>query len=264
MKSDWKMAVIGAVGGAVIAVAAVFGLAGYGLLPSAGGDAIGNYLIGHPEILVAMSNKLQMEQQVAQDGARQGAVDKLGQKAFFDPRVAFVTGPADAKTTFVEFFDYNCPYCRASNPTVEKFYNEHKNDARFAFIEFPIKGANSTVAARLAIAARKQPDKYMAFHFALMGEQAEADPAAIVAIAKSVGLDMKKLAADEQDPSVAAAIDAGHALAQAANIDGTPAFIIDGKMREGAIDDAALKAMLSGASGSVPAGGVDTPAGSAG
>lgn len=264
MKSDWRMALIGAAGGAVIAVAAVFGLSSYGLLPRAGGNAIGKYLIAHPEILVAMSNKLQMEQQQAEDSARQTAVNKLGEKAFFDPKVAFVTGPKNAKTTFVEFFDYNCPYCRASNPTVEKFYNAHKNDARFAFIEFPIKGANSTVAARMAIAARKQPDKYLAFHFALMREKTEADPATIVAIAKKVGLNMQKLAADEQAPAVAATIDAGHALAQAANIDGTPAFIINGKMREGAIDEGTLKAMLSGQSGSLPAGGVDTPAGSAG
>ena len=55
------------------------------------------------------------------------------------PRVAFVTGPADAKNTLVEFYDYDCPYCRASLPAVKKFYDAHKDDTRFSFIEFPIK-----------------------------------------------------------------------------------------------------------------------------
>ena len=64
---------------------------------------------------------------------------KIGQDALFNPAVAFVTGPANAKTTLVEFYDYDCPYCRASLPAVKKFYEAHKNDTRFSFIEFPIK-----------------------------------------------------------------------------------------------------------------------------
>ena len=245
MASQWTSAAVGGIGGAVLAVAAVFGLASSGMLPTSG-QAVHDYLMAHPGVLVDMSNKLQMQQQMADDAARQKAVDKLGIKAFFNPKLAFVTGPKDAKTTFVEFFDYNCPYCRASNPTVEAFYNKHKNDARFAFIEFPIKGENSIAAARIALAARKQPDKYLAFHFALMREQGEATPQTVVDIAKKTGLDLKKLQADEQDPSVSATIASAMSLAQAADIDGTPAFIVNGKIREGAINDDVLKAMLGG------------------
>lgn len=248
MKADWRMAAAGGIGGAALAVVIVLALSRFGFLPAgeSGDDAIHDYLMAHPEVLVAMSNKLQMQQQEADDSARQTAVGKLGTKAFFNPAVAFITGPADAKTTFIEFFDYNCPYCRASNPAVEKFYNAHKDDARFAFIEFPIKGPKSIAASRLALAARMQPDKYLEFHFALMREEGEADAASVVATAKRVGLDLKKLQADEQDPSIDSAIAAAHALAQAANIDGTPAFIIDGKIREGAVNDDALKAMVKG------------------
>ncbi len=245
MTSHWKTAVLGGLGGAVLAVIVVFGLARGGLLGGGSSQtAIHNYLMAHPEILVAMSNKLQMQQQDSDDAARQAAVDKLGVKTFFDPKLAFITGPKDAKTTFVEFFDYNCPYCRASNPTVEAFYNKHKNDTRFAFIEFPIKGPNSTAATRLALAARKQPGKYLAYHFALMNERALVTPELAVQVAKKVGLDLAQLQKDEQDPSISTTISAAHALASAANIDGTPAFIVDGQMREGALDDATLKEML--------------------
>lgn len=244
MKSNWRMAAVGGIGGAVLAIAAVLGLAYSGLLPSRGDTAIHDYLMAHPEILIDMSSKLQAQQQASDDAARQAAVDKLGVKAFFNPDIAFVTGPKDAKTTLVEFFDYNCPFCRASNPAFEAYYNKHKDDVRFAFIEFPIKGQNSVAATRLALAARKQPDKYLALHFALMREDTEATPASVVAIAKKAGLDLQRLQADVEDPSISATIAAAHALAQAANIDGTPAFIVNGKVREGAIDENALKAML--------------------
>jgi protein-disulfide isomerase len=136
----------------------------------------------------------------------------------------------------VEFFDYNCPYCRASVPAMKKFYETHKN-ARFAFIEFPIKGPLSTVAARAAMAARLQPDKYVAFHFALMNEEGAVDEDNVYAVAKKTGLDVARLKSDMTSPSVDRAIDAAHRLAKAADIDGTPAFIINGKIREGAMND---------------------------
>src|SRR5437763_15874436 len=116
-----------------------------------------------------MINRCQEHQAAQDDRPRAVAVHLLGPKLFFDPRFAFLMGPANAKTTFVEFFDYNCPYCRSSLPSVRKFIANHQKNARFAFIEFPIKGPESTIASRAALAARKQPDKYLAFHFLLMG-----------------------------------------------------------------------------------------------
>lgn len=248
MKTDWRTAAAGGLAGAFFAIAIILALAESGLLPGSArnGGTIRDYLMAHPEILIAMSNKLQVQQQADADTTRQNAVDKLGAKAFFDPRVAFIAGPANANKTIVEFFDYNCPFCRASNSAVRAYYDKHKTDTRFAFIEFPIKGPNSTDAARLALAARKQPDKYLAFHFALMSEDGEADAASVVQIAKKVGLDLKKLQTDEQDPSIDSEIAAAHALAQAANIDGTPAFIVNGRIREGAVDGMVLKALTKG------------------
>ena len=245
MREGWKYAVTGGLGGAALALAVVFGAAKLGLLP-ASGPAIHDYLLAHPEILVDMTNQLQSDEQTQSDNARQAAVDKLGPKAFFNPKVAFITGPANAKTTVVEFFDYNCPYCRASLPAVKKFYETHKKDTRFAFIEFPIKGPQSTVAARAAIAARKQPDKYLAFHFLLMNEEDLVDDDLLYADAREAGLDVSKLKADMTDSSIDLAIAAAHTLAAAAKVDGTPAFIVDGKMREGAVDDAILKKMTKG------------------
>jgi protein-disulfide isomerase len=146
----------------------------------------------------------------------------------------------------VEVFDYNCPYCRASIPAVQKFYQAHKNDTRFAFIEYPFKGPESVTASRAAIAvAHTQPSKYMAFHFLLMNEKFVTSDDIVYADAKKVGLDVDKLKADMNDSSVDLQIAAAHTLAQAAKIDSTPTFILNGKVREGTIDEKTLKAMTS-------------------
>lgn len=231
--------------GALIALGGAYAAVRAGLFPIANGPAIHDYLLSHPEILVEAQNKLQEQQEASEDTSRQAAVDKLGLKPFFDPRLAFVTGPSDAKTTIVEFFDYNCPYCRASVPAVKKFYEQHKN-ARFAFIEFPIKGAQSTLAARVALAARKQAGKYPGFHFALMSEDGIVDENVVMADARKAGLDVAKLKSDMNSSDVDYAIAASHKLAQAVGIDGTPAFIIDRKIREGAVDEALLRQMTKG------------------
>jgi len=243
MKDSWKIAVMGGSAGAALALVVTFGAAALGLVPfAADGNAMHAYLLAHPDVIVEMTNKLQAQQDAQQDNARQTAVNKLGMKAYFDPRVAFITGPANAKTTIVEFFDYNCPYCRASVPTIKKFYQSHK-DARFAFIEFPIKGPQSTVAARAAMAARQQPDKYVAFHFALMSQDGLVDQNAVFAIARKAGLDVAKLKTDMASPAVDYALAAAHTLAQASGIDGTPAFIVNGVIREGAMTDDDLAQM---------------------
>jgi protein-disulfide isomerase len=246
MNSQWKAAVLGALGGAALAVAIVFAAASNGYLPGASGKEIHDYLLAHPQILADMNDKLQAQQDAEDSDARQKAVERIGQSAFFNPKIAFVTGPANAKTTFVELFDYNCPFCRLSLPAVKKFYEANKSKARFAFIEFPIKGPQSTAAARAAIAARNQPDKYLPFHFALMKEEGLVDENTVYADAAKVGIDVAKLKADMNDPAIQSSVDAALALAKKAKVDGTPAFIVNGRVREGAVDDDLLKELSKG------------------
>ncbi|HEX3430553.1 MAG TPA: DsbA family protein [Rhizomicrobium sp.] len=244
MSENWRTAAIGGAAGASVALIFAFAAATAGWPPfmAANANAIHGYLVAHPEVLVEMSSKLQTQQDEQEDSSRQAAVNKLGLKVFFDPKIAFVTGPANAKTTVVEFFDYNCPYCRASVPTVKKFFVSHKG-TRFAFIEFPIKGPGSTVAARAAVAARAQPDKYVAFHFALMSQDGPVDEQTVYDVARQNGLDVTRLKSDMKSPAIDRALAEANTLAHAANIDGTPAFIINGRIREGAMSDDVLKQM---------------------
>ena len=243
----WISVLAGAVSGAFIAVAIVFAAASQGLLPHAGTSSdIRGYLLSHPELVSQMTDLLQQKQQAETDRVQAAALKKIGMAAFFDPNIAFVTGPADAKKTLVEFYDYDCPYCRASLPAVIKFYNAHKNDTRFSFIELPIPqlhGPSAVLAARASLAARLQPDKYVPFHFALMSEQGAVDETIIFADAQKAGVNVAKLKADMLDPAIDKLIDQSHALAQKAGIDGTPTFIANGVMHPGAVDEAALEEM---------------------
>ena len=244
MMRDWTSVVAGALGGALLAVLIVFGAARVGLLPGVGPDGIRTYLLGHPELLTEMSARLQSQQEIADKAKAADAMKKIGMAAFFDPRIAFISGPADAKKTVVEFYDFNCPYCRLSLPAMEKFYRAHQKDTRFAFILFPIRGPDSILAARAALAAREQ-GKYMELYSALMKEDEPVDEAMIYAQAQKIGIDVIKLKLDMQKPELDAAIAASKALAARAGIDGTPTFIINGNVHPGAVDDDTLKSLTA-------------------
>jgi protein-disulfide isomerase len=232
----------GAVGGAMLAVAIVLVMAQKGLLPI--NDAqMQTYLMRHAELAPAMLGQAQVLDDLKQRAAQTAALKKVGHAAFFDPAIAFVTGPADAKKTLVEFYDYDCPYCRASLPAVKKFYEAHKNDTRFSFIEFPIKqlhGESAILAARASLAARRQPAHYMDFHFALLGLEDSITEDMVYGEAAKAGMDVAKLKADMTDPGIEKSLQSSIALAHKVGVDGTPTFVLNGKIRPGALDDETL------------------------
>jgi len=232
----------GAIGSAALAVVIVLTLAQNGLLPI-NDRQMQTYLMLHPELVPAMMGRAQQLDDQKQQAVQTAALKKIGQNAFFDPALAFVTGPPDAKTSLVEFYDYDCPYCRASLPAVKKFYDAHKNDTRFSFIEFPIKqlhGESAVLAAKASLAARRQPAHYMDFHFALLGQDGAITDQIIYAEAAKAGMDVATLKADMADPGIEKTLKSSIALAHKVGVDGTPTFVLNGKMHPGALDDETL------------------------
>ena len=232
----------GAFGGAAIAVAVILLMAQIGLMPINDRQKQ-TYLMMHPELAPAMMGRAQVLDDQKQAAAQDAAMKKVGQAAFFNPAVAFVTGPSDAKKSLVEFYDYDCPFCRASLPAVKKFYDTHKNDTRFSFIEFPIAdlhGKSALLAARASLAARRQPAHYMDFHFTLLGEEGQVTEEMIYADAAKAGMDVGKLKADMTDPAIAKTLTSSIALAHKVGVDGTPTFVLNGKFHPGAVDDETL------------------------
>lgn len=231
-----------ALAGGAIGLGAALSVSALGLMPI-NERQMQNYLLSHPELVPAMMQRAQALDDERTAAKQAEALKKMGHAAFFDPNIAFVTGPADAKKTLVEFYDYDCPYCRASLPTVKKFYEANKDKVRFSFIEFPIKslhGESAVQAARASLAGRRQPEHYMNFHFALLGQEGEITDEVIFAEATKAGMDLAKLKADMADPSIEKSLAASIALAHKVGVDGTPTFIINGRFRPGAVDDESL------------------------
>lgn len=190
-----------------------------------------DYLIKNPEVLVEAMQALEAKEKAQADEAQKSALatnrDALENKG---P----VGGNPKGDVTLVEFFDYNCGYCKHTHPErVEAVKKDGK--VRVVYKEFPILAPSSMEAAKAALAADRQ-GKYEAFHSALMKHEGRLDSDAIRQTAKDVGLDIKKLEADMGDPAIQAEIDANIALARQLGIRGTPGFVVGDTLIPGAIE----------------------------
>lgn len=240
MSGSSRPALLGGVAGAILALAVVLGAARLGLFAPSD-EQLHRYMVEHPTLLVEMQDKLIALATANEEKPIQDAVDKLGVARILDPKLAYVAGPANAKKSFVEFFDYNCPHCRNSVALVHKFFDKHKNDTRFGFVEYPIFGGASVNAARAALASRLQPGKYPAFHFALMSGGNVTGPGEIVDAANRAGLDVDRLTKDLKAPNIDPELVAVQRLADRLKLRGTPVFIVNGKVHSGEIDEAELE-----------------------
>lgn len=237
-----------AICGAMIAVAAVIVMTNMGYMP-VNEARIRSYLLSNPQVLNEMAAAAQKAEEVQSAAANDAMIKKVGLNAFFDPKIAFVTGPTNAPNTMVEFYDYDCPFCRASLPAVQKIMETRKADTRFAFIEFPLKelhGEGAVNAARASVAAaRQQPEKFLAFHYFLMGQTEAITEEMIFAGAKQAGLDIARLRTDMTSADTAATVNAAYDFAKKVGLDGTPTFIINGRMYPGAMDEAGFNAAFA-------------------
>jgi protein-disulfide isomerase len=241
---DFVITLAGAVGGAALAIAAILTLAQQGKMPI-NDRQMQTYLMLHPELAMAMIGRYQAQEEAKQ--AQQQTAALKNKDAYFDPRLAFVTGPADAKHTVVEFYDYDCPFCRASLPAVKKFYDANKDTVRFSLIEFPIEslhGPSAMFAGRASLAARRQPEHYMDFHFAMLAEEGQVTEEMVERNARAAGMDLAKLKSDMADPAIATALKDSIALARKTGVDGTPTFILDGVISPGQATDEKLAEIL--------------------
>lgn len=207
-----------------------------------------DYLLAHPEILNEMTAALDAKNDADEDKARSQALAGVGLKALLDPKIAYLMGPADAKATVVELFDYRCPHCKNSMTIVKKLIETNKN-IRIALIEFPILTPDSVVAAKAAMAARRQDGKYLPFHFALMATTGALPKERILDVAKQAGLDVARLQKDMDDPAIVDALKQGNALAEKLHFNGTPTFVVNDQIVVGEVTADELSDMIKKAGG---------------
>lgn len=192
-----------------------------------------DYLVANPEVIVEAMQNLERKQREAEQTEAQAALTIHRDELFNSPESP-VGGNPQGDVTMVEFFDYNCPYCRQVAPSMVAA-EEGDPRLRIVYKEFPILGPNSVFAARAALAARRQ-NLYPRFHKAMMQVSGTADEAQVIAVAEEIGLDVEQLRIDMQDPGIDAEIERNLALARALRINGTPGFVIGDEILRGATD----------------------------
>lgn len=186
----------------------------------------------NPGIVFEAAQLFEEQQQALQAQAAAEVLDTEKATLENDPN-APVLGNPEGDVTVVEFFDYNCPYCRRVKPEMEALLAADPN-VRVVYREWPILGEGSVFAARAALASRNQ-DKYEEFHWAMMQLKQRAEEATIIRVAEDIGLDVAQLRRDMTAPEIEEHIQTSMRLAQSLGFSGTPSFVIGDSLAPGLI-----------------------------
>ncbi|MEJ8562753.1 DsbA family protein [Yoonia sp. GPGPB17] len=203
-------------------------------------------ILENPQIIMDALAILEEQRNEAQALARADLLLRERASLEGDPNAPFI-GNADGQAVVVEFFDYNCPYCKRAADNIKALIAADE-DVRVVYREWPILGEGSVFAARAALAARAQ-GKYEEMHWGLMEMRGRAEEASVLALARSIGLDMDQLVADMQSEAVDSHINTSRQLAQSLGFTGTPAFVIGDALVPGAVPLADLQGYIAQARG---------------
>lgn len=205
-----------------------------------------DYILANPDVVLEALRSMERQRREEAAARQREALVGMHDRLYEDDRSPSV-GPSDPDAakpvTMVEFFDYQCGYCKRVFPSVMQVMADDPG-LRVVFIELPILGPESTYAARAALAAKKQ-DRYFEFHRAVMNERGRLSEEKVMAIARGLGLDTDRLAADMEDPAIKKHIQDNIDLAQALGIEGTPALVIGDELVPGAIGLDQLKELVA-------------------
>ena len=205
------------------------------------GVFIRDYLVNNPDVLKEAIEALDKRDKATAEAERQKVVvGEAGQ--LFSSKYQATVGNPKGTATLVEFFDYNCHFCKGALPDVTKLMKDDPN-LKIVLKDFPVLGPGSVEAAKVASAARNQlpGDKFWAFHTKLLASHGPVGKAEALAVAKELGLDMDKLARDMESPEVKAGLQEAMQLADALQINGTPTFVVGQDLVVGAVGYDQLK-----------------------
>jgi protein-disulfide isomerase len=202
---------------------------------------IKDYLIAHPEVLEEASAELDKRKQLAEAEKAKSAIKNHSEALFNSPRQVTV-GNGSGDVTLVEFFDYNCGYCKRALADLTTIM---KDDGKLRVVlkEFPVLGPGSIEAARVAVAVRMQDKgkKYFDFHQRLLNGRGQADKARALAAAKDAGFDVARIEKDMTSDEVKVSLEESMKLAEALGMNGTPSYVIGDEVVVGAVGLDALK-----------------------
>jgi protein-disulfide isomerase len=206
------------------------------------------YLLSHPEVLQDAMAELE-KRQTAEDAEKHLAAIKDNATGIFSSPRQVNLGNLQGDVTMVEFFDYNCAFCKRA---MSDMLDLLKTDAKLRVVlkEFPVLGEGSVQAAQVAVAVRMQDKsgkKYLDFHTKLLGGRGPADKARALAVAKEVGFDMTRLDKDLQSDEVKQTLEENLKLAEGLGLNGTPSYVFPAEVVVGAVGLPALKGKINSA-----------------
>ena len=210
------------------------------------GTIVKEYLLAHPEVLQDVMAEVEKRQAAAEAEKHRTAVADNNATLFSSPHQV-VLGNPHGNVTMVEFFDYNCGFCKRALSDMLDLIKTNPN-LKFVLKEFPVLGEGSVEAAHVAVAARMQDTtgkKYIEFHQKLLGGRGPADKARALAVAKDVGFDMARIEKDMSSDEVKKTIDESMKLAEALGVNGTPSYVVGDEVVVGAVGLDALKEKLA-------------------
>lgn len=210
------------------------------------GHIVKDYLVAHPEVIQDVMAELEKRQQSAEAEKHRAAVVENKATIFTSPHQV-VLGNPQGNVTMVEFFDYNCGFCKRALGDMLDLIKSDSN-LKFVLKEFPVLGEGSVEAARVAVAARMQDTtgkKYIEFHQKLLGSRGAADKMRALAVAKEVGFDMARIEKDMGSDEVKKTIEENMKLAEALGVNGTPSYVVGEEVVRGAVGIDALRAKIN-------------------
>ncbi|MBN9028406.1 MAG: disulfide bond formation protein DsbA [Rhizobiales bacterium 63-7] len=204
------------------------------------GQFIKEYLIQNPEIMLDVQNALQAKQEAARTQASAEAV-AANKKAIFSDSGDMILGNPKGDVTIVEFFDYNCGYCKHALSDMNEIIDADKN-VRFVLKELPILGPDSMAAHKVSYAFKAlAPEKYGEFHRALLGGDVRATEERAIEVATSLGVKEDALRKQMADKPNDASVKDVYQLAGTLGITGTPSYVIGNEAVFGAVGAEALE-----------------------
>lgn len=208
------------------------------------GEVVKEYLLKNPEVLSEVISELEKRQAEAQQVAQAGAVKETRQNLLNAPH-SYVAGNPSGDVTLVEFFDYNCGYCKKALADVQTLMRSDPK-LRVVLKDFPVLGPDSVEASRVALAVKNQLQgaKLFDYHVKLLDSRGRVNGERAMAVAKDMGVDMAKLQKDMESAEVRNALQENMALGDKLSLTGTPAFIIGETIIPGAVGIEPLKQVV--------------------
>ena len=205
------------------------------------GAIVHDYLMQNPEVLRDAMTELDRKDK-ALEAAKRDSTVKEKSSALLSSPYGDVLGNPQGKATLVEFFDYNCGYCKRALDDLAKLLKTEPN-LKVVLKDFPVLGPGSVEAAQVAGAVRNQlkGDKFWAFHYKLLSTHGPVGKTQALAAAKDSGVDMDQLAKDIGKPDIRAGIEENMQLADALSLTGTPSYVVGSDVVVGAVGYEELK-----------------------